>query len=98
MKTKVAKTVEDHCSKMSKNVAFILKNEYLRVNTIIVRYEDVALSPRNFAQKMYSNFDIEMPPEISEWIDKNTHGTSQGSTEVIENLFGLDSSKLALRK
>ena len=78
MKTKVANTVEDHCNKMSKNVAFILHNEYLRENTIIARYEDVALSPRKFAQKMYSYFGIEMSAEISEWIEANTHGASQG--------------------
>ena len=81
MKTKVVNTVEDHCNKMSRNVAFILNNEYLRENTIIARYEDVALSPRKFAQKMYSYFGIEMSTEISEWIEANTHGASQGSPD-----------------
>ena len=76
MKTKVADTVEDHCNKMSENVAFIMNNDYLRENTIIARYEDVALSPRKFAKKMYSNFGIEMSAEISEWIEANTHGAS----------------------
>ena len=80
VKTKVADTVKDHCIKMSKNVAFILNNEYLRENTIIARYEDVALSPRKFAQKMYSYFGIEMSADISQWIEANTHGASQGSS------------------
>ena len=53
-----------------------MNNDYLRENTIIARYEDVALSPRKFAQKMYSNFGIEMSAEISEWIEANTHGAS----------------------
>ena len=82
VRIKVANTVEDHCNKMSKNVAFILNNEYLRENTIIARYEDVALSPRKFAQKMYSYFGIEMSAEISEWIEANTHGASQGSPDL----------------
>ena len=81
MKLKVANGVKDHCEKMSKNVAFIQKNEYLHENTIIARYEDVALSPRKFAQKMYKNFDIEMSPEISAWIEVNTHGARQGSPD-----------------
>ena len=51
LRSKVADTVKDHCIKMSNN-AFILNNEYLRENTIIARYKDVALSPRKFAQKM----------------------------------------------
>ena len=76
--------MKDHCEKMSKNVAFIKNNEYLRENTIIARYEDVALSPRKFAQKMYKNFAIEMPAEISEWIDANTHGARQGSPDKTE--------------
>ena len=79
MKIKVANGVKDHCEKMSKNVAFIKNNEYPRQNTIIARYEDVALSPRKFAQKMYKSFDIEMSAEINGWIEANTHGARQGS-------------------
>ena len=87
MKTKVANGVKDHCEKMSKNVAFIQNNEYLRENTIIARYEDVALSPRKFAQRMYKNFDIEMSAEISGWIEANTHGARQGSPDKKETVI-----------
>ena len=59
------------------NVAAIENDEFMKQRTIIVRYEDIALDPIKFAEKMYQKFGIEMIDEIRSWIQQNTHDESR---------------------
>ena len=73
----IAKKVGGHCRKMTENVEFIKNSEFWSSRTTIVRYEDVALRPKEFAKQLYKEVKIDYLPLIDQWIDVNTHSDSK---------------------
>ena len=50
--------VSKHCDSMIKNLDAVMENDFLQKRTIIVRYEDIAISPEKFTQALYDELEI----------------------------------------
>ena len=45
--------VKDTCNRTVKNLEFLATNPKMRKHTMLIRYEDVALDPQSYAEKVY---------------------------------------------
>ena len=76
---------------MVKNLNTISEVDFLQRRTIIVRYEDIAVSPEKFTQALYDQLEIgkflmqkqtsqtftDLTEDIQQWLKTNTHDTSR---------------------
>ena len=55
----IAKKLGAHCTKMAENIQFIKSSPFWADRTMVVRYEDIALRPKEFAKKLYNVVNLE---------------------------------------
>ena len=69
------------CSKMRTDLAVAQRLKELRKDQIIlIRYEDLAISPVHTVKELYNFLKIELPEEVVSWIKYTTHAQkSDGS-------------------
>ncbi|CAG5110550.1 Oidioi.mRNA.OKI2018_I69.chr2.g4938.t1.cds [Oikopleura dioica] len=69
----ISKKVIKICNQIVENIKTITSSHFMHSRTIILRYEDVALDPKNYAKKIYEKFNLDFTKNIDSWIDENTH-------------------------
>ncbi|XP_077987514.1 carbohydrate sulfotransferase 1-like [Glandiceps talaboti] len=89
-------TLIHYCEQMLRNYILFTANssQAWKDNFKILRFEDIALNPREYADIMYSHVGIDIDSEVYQWIDKHTQsnekqhggfGTIRNSTSVVND-------------
>ncbi|XP_077987520.1 carbohydrate sulfotransferase 3-like [Glandiceps talaboti] len=69
--------LKQYCEQMHRNYILLNANTLLahawKENFIVLRFEDIALNPKKYADIMYSHVGIDIDKKVYEWIDKNTN-------------------------
>ncbi|XP_077987521.1 carbohydrate sulfotransferase 3-like [Glandiceps talaboti] len=71
--------LKQYCEQMHRNYILLNANTSLthawKENFIVLRFEDIALNPKKYADIMYSHVGIDIDKKVYEWIDNNTNAT-----------------------
>ncbi|XP_077987523.1 carbohydrate sulfotransferase 3-like [Glandiceps talaboti] len=90
--------LKQYCEQMHRNYILLNANTTVthawKENFIVLRFEDIALNPKKYADIMYSHVEIDIDKKVYEWIDNNTNaaqhqhggfGTAKKSSAVIND-------------
>ena len=80
-KTALLQNIRNECARHTGFIDFIktlipLENA-LKHRFGVVRYEDMALNPLQMAENIYDLVDLELPAEVSDWVQGNTRKADQ---------------------
>ncbi|XP_077986129.1 carbohydrate sulfotransferase 1-like [Glandiceps talaboti] len=84
-----------YCEVMLRNYLLFRQNntQAWKKNFLVLRFEDIALNPKEYADIMYNHVGIEVHKDVYAWIDNNSliknaqhggWGTSRNSTAVVD--------------
>ena len=76
VKANVVERVKEICKMASKNIKYLQTNEEMRRRTFVVRYEDIAIKPFEYAKQILDFAGLNYTSEVRDWIVKNTNGIS----------------------
>ena len=76
VKANVVERVKEICKMASKNIKYLQTNEEMRRRTFVVRYEDIAVKPFEYAKQILGFAGLNYTSEVKDWIVKNTNGIS----------------------
>ena len=68
--------VKSLCEITSENMKFLNHNEEMRKRTYVVRYEDIAVKPFEYAKEILDFAGLDYTSEVDNWIVENTQGTT----------------------
>lgn len=60
------------CRITSENINYLESNNEMKKRTFIVRYEDIAIKPFEYAKRIFNFTGMNFTSEVSDWISKNT--------------------------
>ena len=76
LRTFVLERVKEICQTTSVNMKFLQLNEEMRRRTFVVRYEDIAIKPFEYAKRILEFTGLDYTSEVKDWIIENTHGST----------------------
>ena len=62
------------CRITSENIKYLQTNEQMKHRTFVVRYEDIAVEPFQYAKRILDFAGLNYTSEVEEWIVENTQG------------------------
>ena len=75
-KSFVLEKVKRLCEITSENIKYVQKNEEMKKRTYVVRYEDIAVKPFEYAKEILDFAGLDYTSEVDNWIVENTQGTT----------------------
>ena len=75
-KSFVLEKVKRLCEITSENIKYVQKNEEMKKRTFVVRYEDIAVKPFEYAKEILDFAGLDYTSEVDNWIVENTQGTT----------------------
>ena len=75
-KSYVLGKVKRLCEITSENIKYLQTNEEMKKRTYVVRYEDIAVKPFEYAKEILDFTGMNYTSEVNDWIVKNTQGTT----------------------
>ena len=83
------------CKHTLNNIIFLKNHPEIAKRTLVVRYEDIAASPFDYARKILDHAEMEFHSEVKNWIIENTKA---GNNETQSSFTtSRDSKKTALK-
>ena len=83
------------CKHTLNNIIFLKNHPEIAKRTLVVRYEDIAASPLDYAKKILDHAEMEFHSEVKNWIIENTKA---GNNETQSSFTtSRDSKKTALK-
>ena len=70
----VLEKVKEVCRITSANMKYLQTNEEMRRRTFVVRYEDIAVKPFQYAKQILNFAGLNYTSEVDDWIVENTQG------------------------
>ncbi|XP_077988136.1 carbohydrate sulfotransferase 3-like [Glandiceps talaboti] len=89
-------SLKQYCEVMLRNYILFNSNnkEAWKANFLFLRFEDIALNPKKYADIMYSHVGIDVSKDVYRWIDSNTkvekherggYSTKKNSSKVVND-------------
>ena len=72
----VLKQIKRVCEITSENIKYLQTNVRMKRRTYVVRYEDIAVKPFEYAKEILEFAGLDYGSEVNDWIVKNTQGTT----------------------
>ena len=73
-KSYVLGKVKRLCEITSENIKYLQTNEEMKKRTYVVRYEDIAVKPFEYAKEILDFAGLDYTTEVNNWIVENTRG------------------------
>ena len=70
----VLERVKRLCRITMENIKYLQTNEQMKHRTFVVRYEDIAVEPFQYAKRILDFAGLNYTSEVEEWIVENTQG------------------------
>jgi len=83
------------CNNTMNNLIFLKNNSEMAKRTLVVRYEDMAASPFEYAQEILKHAEMDFHQDVKNWIVENTESNDTQSFGV-SFTTSRDSKKTAL--
>ena len=64
------------CKITSDNIKYLQTNIRMKRRTYVVRYEDIAVKPFEYAKEILDFAGLDYSSEVNDWIVENTQGTT----------------------
>ena len=94
----VIQNVVPVCNHTLNNLIFLENNSEMAKRTLVVRYEDMAASPFEYAQQILKHAEMDFHQDVKNWIIENTEAKNNDSESFGISSFttSRDSKKTAL--
>ena len=94
----VIRNVVPVCNHTLNNLIFLENNSEMAKRTLVVRYEDMAASPFEYAQQILKHAEMDFHQDVKNWIIENTEAKNNDSESFGTSSFttSRDSKKTAL--
>ena len=94
----VIQNVVPVCNHTLNNLIFLENNSEMAKRTLVVRYEDMAASPFEYAQQILKHAEMDFHQDVKNWIIENTEAKNNDSESFGTSSFttSRDSKKTAL--
>ena len=75
-KSFVLEKIKFLCEITSNNIKYLQTNIRMKRKTYVVRYEDIAVKPFEYAKEILDFAGLNYSSEVNDWIVENTQGTT----------------------